>query len=141
MCKPPLPLTSKGQSLTHSTSVCSISVARVVLLSQALDATTIDVTWDIATGIWTAVEVNVAIVCACLITLKPVGAKMFPRLFTPHPSASIPGSKEIDEARGPRNPPRRWGSEDLDLVETVDEERRARGPETDEEVVVMEKAR
>lgn len=69
---------------------------------------------------------------------------MFPRLFTPNPSASVPGSKEIDEARGPRSPPGRWGSEDADLVETVDEERGGRGErdaETDEEVVVMEKAR
>lgn len=101
-----------------------------------------DITWDgVTTGIWNAFEVNVAIVCACLITLKPVGARLFPRLFTPHPSASMPGSKEIDEARGPRSPPRRWGSEDADLVETVDEERGDRGGETEEEEVVMEKSR
>jgi hypothetical protein len=41
-------------------------------------------------------------VCACLVTLKPVTAKFFPRMFTPNPSALMPGSREIEEAMGPR---------------------------------------
>ncbi|KAK1832566.1 hypothetical protein QBC39DRAFT_256421 [Podospora conica] len=117
-------------------SVCSISLARVILVTQDVNGGLMDVTWEgVNTGIWNAFEVNIAIVCACLVTLKPVGAKIFPRLFTPNPSASVPGTKEIEEARGPRSPPGRWGSEDADLVATVDEERGERGGDTESEVV------
>jgi len=30
---------------------------------------------------WTSVEVNLAIICACLMMLKPLVAKFFPKLF------------------------------------------------------------
>jgi len=42
---------------------------------------------------WTVVEINAAIVCACLMTMKPLLARIFPRFFNSVPSApSNPGS-------------------------------------------------
>jgi hypothetical protein len=41
-----------------------------------------DFTYSLATlNIWGAVEVNLAIICACLTTLKPLVARVFPRLL------------------------------------------------------------
>lgn len=51
---------------------------------------------------WTLVEVNIAIVIACLLVLKPLLAKMFPALLGPQPSPS------------PTNAPRTIGSDPLD---------------------------
>lgn len=42
-----------------------------------------DITWDNAnTAIWSAVEVNVGVICACLPTLKPLFIRVFPSLMT-----------------------------------------------------------
>lgn len=41
-----------------------------------------DITYHLATlAIWGSVEVNLAIICACLTTLKPLIARVFPRLL------------------------------------------------------------
>jgi hypothetical protein len=41
-----------------------------------------DFTYHLATlAIWGSVEVNLAIICACLTTLKPLIVRMFPRLL------------------------------------------------------------
>jgi hypothetical protein len=31
---------------------------------------------------WSAVELNIAIVCACLMVMKPLISRLFPQLFT-----------------------------------------------------------
>jgi hypothetical protein len=41
-----------------------------------------DATWDdVGAGIWSAIENSCAVICACLPTLRPLMAMMFPRLF------------------------------------------------------------
>lgn len=52
-----------------------------------------DATWDsVIVSIWSAIELNTAIICACAMTLKPLMNRICPRLFTDgyHPQ----GSKE-----------------------------------------------
>jgi hypothetical protein len=45
---------------------------------------TVDPSWDsIPLSFWNIVEVNVAIVCACSLTLKPLIDKLWPRLLDP----------------------------------------------------------
>ncbi|PGH18990.1 hypothetical protein AJ79_00023 [Helicocarpus griseus UAMH5409] len=60
--------------------VCIVSGLRLealVILSSSKDPT-----WDqTATAYWSAVEINVAIVCACLPTLKPLISKIAPSIF------------------------------------------------------------
>ena len=54
-----------------------------------------DITMDIAgVAMWSAVELNVAIVCASLMVMKPLVAHVFPRLFRedPAPTESHPFS-------------------------------------------------
>lgn len=40
-------------------------------------------------GYWTSVEVSFAIVCACLMTLKPLVSRFFPSFFSPTPVHSV----------------------------------------------------
>ncbi len=53
---------------------------------------------------WNAVEVNVAIVCACLMTMKPLIAKWWPRLLEPtpdnDPEDSMSGSSPSGSSSG-----------------------------------------
>lgn len=61
--------------------VCFISILRLIQLVRA-NADTSDFTYVAAElSYLTAVEVNGAIVCACVMTLKPLLARVFPRLF------------------------------------------------------------
>jgi hypothetical protein len=77
-------------SLTSRDSVCLVSVLRTVRLGQLLY--TKDPTWDFVTiANWSTAEVNVAVVCGCMPTLRPLLAKVFgplmDRVFpSPHPS-------------------------------------------------------
>jgi len=83
-------------------SVCIISLVRAFLLKADLDAGATDVTWDAGkTANWNIWEVNIAILCACLTTMKPVVARFFPRVMSSYPS-TMPDQEEINEARGPR---------------------------------------
>ncbi|KAH9990140.1 hypothetical protein F4779DRAFT_610148 [Xylariaceae sp. FL0662B] len=49
-----------------------------------LQATTPDPTYDIASTMWTIIEMNVAVVCACLPQIRPLIMKLFPRLMPAH---------------------------------------------------------
>lgn len=44
-------------------------------------ATSPDTTYDIASTMWTVIEMNVSIVCACLPMVRPLLVKVFPRLM------------------------------------------------------------
>ncbi|KAF4980760.1 hypothetical protein FZEAL_3315 [Fusarium zealandicum] len=44
-------------------------------------ATTSDATYDVASTMWTVIEMNVAIVCACLPIVRPLIVKVFPKLM------------------------------------------------------------
>jgi rhodopsin domain-containing protein len=51
-----------------------------------------DPSWNLAVlAYWSAVEVNLAIVCGCLTTLRPLFVRLFPRLGVT--TAIIPGSE------------------------------------------------
>ncbi|KAK1854651.1 hypothetical protein CCHR01_02692 [Colletotrichum chrysophilum] len=60
--------------------VCVVSILRIPSLASAFKST--DPTFD-SPGIaeWSIIELNTAIVCACLITLKPLARRFFPRLL------------------------------------------------------------
>jgi hypothetical protein len=45
------------------------------------NATSQDPTWDIEASMWTVIEMNVAIVCACLPMIRPLIVKVFPKLM------------------------------------------------------------
>jgi len=61
-------------------SVCIMSILRLHSLYVIANST--DVTWDnVGAATWSAVELNTAIVCACLPTLKPLINIVAPRLL------------------------------------------------------------
>ncbi|KAJ4191789.1 hypothetical protein NW767_010936 [Fusarium falciforme] len=55
------------------------SCLRVTTIDVA--ATTTDVTFDVSSTMWTVIEMNVAIVCACLPMIRPIIVKVFPKLM------------------------------------------------------------
>ena len=61
-------------------SVCITSILRLKSLYTA--SVSKDLTWDnVGAASWSAVELNVAIICACLPMLKPLLVRMFPHLL------------------------------------------------------------
>ncbi|KAI1096778.1 hypothetical protein F5B19DRAFT_4919 [Rostrohypoxylon terebratum] len=60
--------------------VCVASVMRLVSIYE-LDPTTDPSEGGIRLGLWSGIESNLAITCACLPTLRPVLARVFPRLL------------------------------------------------------------
>ncbi|KAJ5775559.1 uncharacterized protein N7511_000570 [Penicillium nucicola] len=68
--------------------VCITSIVRLTSLKKIADST--DPTYDnVAAAAWSAVECNTGIICACLPTLKPLLARLFPGMMTTF-SASRP---------------------------------------------------
>ena len=66
-------------------------------------ATSTDPSWDsISMTHWNVVEVNVAIVCACLMTLKPLVSKLWPQLLDP--SSSGEGQTDSKEEHSDVSP-------------------------------------
>ncbi|KAK7987357.1 hypothetical protein PG989_007672 [Apiospora arundinis] len=59
--------------------VVTTSCLRITTINQ--QATTYDQTYDIASTFWTIIEMNVAIICACLPQIRPVIVMLFPRLM------------------------------------------------------------
>jgi hypothetical protein len=67
--------------MTHSG--CLISVLRFYSLYVIADSP--DVTWDnVGAATWSSGELNVAIICACLPTLKPIVGRLYSRLLHHH---------------------------------------------------------
>jgi hypothetical protein len=87
-------------------SVCIISLLRtlefikVMIINPAVDTSR----EGVVIAIWTMFEVNMAVVCACLTTIKPVLARFFPRLLSPTPGTdedeSAPWSGAMERVRG-----------------------------------------
>ncbi|KAI0885154.1 uncharacterized protein GGS22DRAFT_139567 [Annulohypoxylon maeteangense] len=69
--------------------VCVASVMRLVSIYE-LDTTTDPSEGGIRLGLWSGIESNLAITCACLPTLRPVIARVFPRLLLSATSHSAP---------------------------------------------------
>ncbi|KAK1764388.1 hypothetical protein QBC33DRAFT_594971 [Phialemonium atrogriseum] len=65
--------------------VCIVSVLRLLTLIRVETTPNIDASYDAELLYWSAVEVNAAISCACVMTLKPLVARMFPRLLSTAP--------------------------------------------------------
>lgn len=60
--------------------VCVVSILR--LDSLYLGSKTTDPTWDfVGVAIWSSVELNTAVICTYLPTLKPLVSRLFPRLL------------------------------------------------------------
>ncbi len=87
-------------------SICLISIIRIVSISR-LDFS--DISYQFTTvAYWGAVEVNLAIICACLTTLKPLLVRFFPKLlggsiatrYGTTPNAVPPASRSADVTRG-----------------------------------------
>ncbi|RYP00878.1 hypothetical protein DL763_000508 [Monosporascus cannonballus] len=73
-----------------------------VIITSCLRTTTIntqarttDKTFDIASTMWTIIEMNVAIICACLPQIRPLLVKLFPKLTQAYRS-----SRERDNGIG-----------------------------------------
>lgn len=59
-----------------------VAIARILTVKSA--ALSLDVSWDSSpTSYFSVIEVNVGIVCACMITLRPLFAHMFPSWVKP----------------------------------------------------------
>ena len=100
--------------LMDDISTCVISIVRLSTLEAA--ATSFDSTWDnTQAALWSYLELTIAIVAACLPTLRPFMARFFPRLIQSSSPAKGGGGSSKD---GPptwgsvgrdRNLPRRYG--------------------------------
>ncbi|GAB1316423.1 hypothetical protein MFIFM68171_06633 [Madurella fahalii] len=83
---------------------CLISVIRIVSISSLNFA---DLTYELTTLVkWGSVEVNLAIICACLTILKPLVVKLFPRLLRSYGTfgpASFPNQMSTGISAGRRD--------------------------------------
>ncbi|KAI2617221.1 hypothetical protein GGS26DRAFT_585325 [Hypomontagnella submonticulosa] len=68
-------------------SVVITSCLRVTTID--LQATTPDPTYEISSTMWTIIEMNVAIVCACLPQIRPLIVRWFPKLMPAFSSNNI----------------------------------------------------
>lgn len=67
-------------ALTRSISACILSILRLEALLNFLHSD--DLFWENPLpAIWSSLEVNVAIFCSCLPTLKTLAIQVFPRIF------------------------------------------------------------
>lgn len=75
-----------GSGTNHSASVCIVSIIRLITLIDVETSPIMDPTYAGATlSYWTCVELNTATSCACIMTLKPLIVRVFPKLL-PHGS-------------------------------------------------------
>lgn len=79
--------------LTVSPSICIVSIIRIVLLAASIGAVDFSFT-GVDINYWSLVEVNTAIVCASVMTLKPLFNRIFAastRQATGTPEGAAPG--------------------------------------------------
>ena len=80
-----------------SCRVCIISVLRAIWINALLSS--VDPTWDfVAVSNWTSVEINAAVVCACMLATKPLIARLWRKMRW---SASTERSATTLDGRGP----------------------------------------
>ena len=78
-------------------SVCLVSLIRIVTITR-MDFE--DVTWKFAVlAYWGAVEVNLAIICACLMTLKPLVVRVWPTLLASTARHETYGEKPAEKKK------------------------------------------
>lgn len=80
-----------------------MSVVRLPYLIREYDS--IDFTYDnTSLQYWTCIEVNTAIVCACVMTLKPLINRHFPSIVRSRPTNTLPSSDPALDSGGVRPP-------------------------------------
>ncbi|GAB1314744.1 Rhodopsin domain-containing protein [Madurella fahalii] len=111
-------------------SVCIISLTRALLLARDIASGAQDVTWGAAeTANWNTWEVNIAIICACLTTMKPIVTRFFPGRFSPY-SSTLPDEEDTSRGRGPRHRPLHGETELFTMEPAADADAEARQPRT-----------
>ncbi|EWC48026.1 hypothetical protein DRE_02605 [Drechslerella stenobrocha 248] len=79
--------------------ICIVSILRLrflIILSKSTDPT-----WDQpATAYWSAIEMNISIVCACLPALKPLVSVIAPSIFGSAPTSQPPSYRDYRNGRG-----------------------------------------
>jgi hypothetical protein len=106
---------------SQSCSVCIISIARCIDLAKAATTPDPDLTWRaVSTANWTMVEINAAVVCACLTTLKPLLGRVFPRLLASYRPSNEgdPEMRSSGRTRGRRG--RHAHSLELDTAHSIE---------------------
>lgn len=79
--------------------VCIVSIIRLVALIDVVKKQAVDATYTSANMIyWTSVEVNAAISCACIMTLKPLIQRIFPSLLSPSRTARDQSLQWIEQS-------------------------------------------
>jgi len=82
--------------LTKTDSVCVVSILRLVNLIKVETTSPIDASYNSAElAFWTVGEVNTAISCACIMTLKPLIVHFFPRFLAEDSCVSQPTLHEV----------------------------------------------
>lgn len=108
-----VPLPSPTMCLfSQSSSVCVTSILRMTTLDNSSRAR--DQTYGTLTStVWTAIEANTGIICACLPMLKSPLATLFPRLFPRGSNEQYSAGSGTDRPRIPssqnRNSPAAYG--------------------------------
>ncbi|KAK6360014.1 hypothetical protein TWF696_001135 [Orbilia brochopaga] len=78
--------------------ICIVSILRLrflIILSRSMDPT-----WDQpATAYWSAIEMNISIVCACLPALKPLVSLVAPTIFGSTPASNPPSYRDYRNGR------------------------------------------
>lgn len=74
-------------------------------------ATTTDQTYDISSTMWTIIEMNVAIVCACLPMIRPLIVKFFPKIMPKSSSNNKYGSAARYGSKTDMTGHSQWGNQ------------------------------
>jgi hypothetical protein len=88
--------------LLRCPSVCIISLVRTLQFAHGMANAARSV---VIVGCWTMLEVNIAVICACLTTIKPLLARMFPRLLSSSKEGDYEDIETIGQARQKRLDP------------------------------------
>ncbi|KAL5365718.1 hypothetical protein BJX96DRAFT_18822 [Aspergillus floccosus] len=84
--------------------VCATSIVRLVMLINLIDSTNLTKE-NTSAATWSFIEVNVAIICACLPPLRPLLAHLFPRLLLSRTRSTYPPREKTTLEGFPITPP------------------------------------
>ncbi|KFY33316.1 hypothetical protein V494_07729 [Pseudogymnoascus sp. VKM F-4513 (FW-928)] len=89
----PMPIIYKSY-LPSNQKMALIVMITSIFRMQTLNfsSTSSDPTYDIASSLWTIVEENVGIICACLPSCRPILSMLFPSVFPSNPGSGAYGS-------------------------------------------------
>lgn len=103
-------------------SACIISLLRTLQFLNVLFVDPLNDTTraGVIIAIWTMCEVHIAVIAACIPTIKPVFTRFFPRLLGSYPSGSgesSPWEEELEQARAWQRRPFGGEAGDADTVD------------------------